>query len=225
MNAVFVILVMCWLGDLRMSPHMWCVLFLCLCSCSKEMVVDRTRPARYVWALFLHIIECWEVWTFTSTLKFVWLWEIETFCEINASVSFHKFVKSIKYTMWCLRLQLTVNERTFTHQHAFLRWHSYRMEKGQNIVRSLKRHSDGTFTSDFTHYLDKIKAKDFVEWLASTKQEGWAEKPHFCQSCFTGGDVIWLSSNISTFPGTAGLLNTLVSFWIKVKTVHVSSLI
>uniref|UniRef100_A0A3B4WUT4 Glucagon / GIP / secretin / VIP family domain-containing protein n=1 Tax=Seriola lalandi dorsalis TaxID=1841481 RepID=A0A3B4WUT4_SERLL len=32
--------------------------------------------------------------------------------------------------------------------------------------------SDGTFTSDFTHYLDKIKAKDFVEWLASTKREG-----------------------------------------------------
>uniref|UniRef100_A0A671XRL9 Glucagon / GIP / secretin / VIP family domain-containing protein n=1 Tax=Sparus aurata TaxID=8175 RepID=A0A671XRL9_SPAAU len=29
------------------------------------------------------------------------------------------------------------------------------------------QHSDGTFTSDFTHYLDKIKAKDFVEWLAT----------------------------------------------------------
>uniref|UniRef100_A0A3P9ARI5 Glucagon / GIP / secretin / VIP family domain-containing protein n=1 Tax=Maylandia zebra TaxID=106582 RepID=A0A3P9ARI5_9CICH len=36
----------------------------------------------------------------------------------------------------------------------------------------LKRHSDGTFTSDFTHYLDKIKAKDFVEWLTDPKQEG-----------------------------------------------------
>uniref|UniRef100_A0A3B4U8V3 Glucagon / GIP / secretin / VIP family domain-containing protein n=1 Tax=Seriola dumerili TaxID=41447 RepID=A0A3B4U8V3_SERDU len=55
---------------------------------------------------------------------------------------------------------------------AFLRWHSYQMEKGQNIIRNLKRHADGTFTSDFTHYLDKIKAKDFVEWLASTKREG-----------------------------------------------------
>uniref|UniRef100_A0A3Q2W7Z5 Glucagon / GIP / secretin / VIP family domain-containing protein n=1 Tax=Haplochromis burtoni TaxID=8153 RepID=A0A3Q2W7Z5_HAPBU len=37
---------------------------------------------------------------------------------------------------------------------------------------TLKRHSDGTFTSDFTHYLDKIKAKDFVEWLTDPKQEG-----------------------------------------------------
>uniref|UniRef100_A0A8C3AVJ2 Glucagon / GIP / secretin / VIP family domain-containing protein n=1 Tax=Cyclopterus lumpus TaxID=8103 RepID=A0A8C3AVJ2_CYCLU len=46
------------------------------------------------------------------------------------------------------------------------------MEKGRNIVRNLKRHSEGTFTSDFTHYLDKIKAKDFVEWLASRKREG-----------------------------------------------------
>uniref|UniRef100_A0A3B4GZV8 Glucagon / GIP / secretin / VIP family domain-containing protein n=1 Tax=Pundamilia nyererei TaxID=303518 RepID=A0A3B4GZV8_9CICH len=40
------------------------------------------------------------------------------------------------------------------------------------IAPSLKRHSDGTFTSDFTHYLDKIKAKDFVEWLTDPKQEG-----------------------------------------------------
>uniref|UniRef100_A0A3B4ZNB5 Glucagon / GIP / secretin / VIP family domain-containing protein n=1 Tax=Stegastes partitus TaxID=144197 RepID=A0A3B4ZNB5_9TELE len=55
---------------------------------------------------------------------------------------------------------------------ASLRWHSYHMEKGQKIVQNFKRHSDGTFTSDFTNYLDKMKAKDFVEWLASTKQEG-----------------------------------------------------
>ncbi|XP_036961250.1 glucagon-1-like [Acanthopagrus latus] len=84
-------------GNPRMSPHLWCMLVLFLCSCSKEMVVlDKTRPAR----------------------------------------------------------------------------HSYQMQNGQNLIRNLKRHSDGTFSSDFTHYLDKIKAKDFVEWLASTKREG-----------------------------------------------------
>lgn len=66
---------------------------------------------------------------------------------------------------------------------AFLRRHSYQMQNGQNLIRNLKRHSDGTFTSDFTHYLDKIKAKDFVEWLASTKREGWAEKQRSNQSC------------------------------------------
>uniref|UniRef100_A0A3Q1CIV9 Glucagon / GIP / secretin / VIP family domain-containing protein n=1 Tax=Amphiprion ocellaris TaxID=80972 RepID=A0A3Q1CIV9_AMPOC len=43
---------------------------------------------------------------------------------------------------------------------------------GQRIIRNFKRHSDGTFTHDFTRYLDKMKAKDFVEWLASTKREG-----------------------------------------------------
>ncbi|XP_029910620.1 glucagon-1-like [Myripristis murdjan] len=52
------------------------------------------------------------------------------------------------------------------------RWHAYEVEKGQNILKNFKRHSDGTFTSDFTNYLDKIKAKDFVEWLASTKRLG-----------------------------------------------------
>ncbi|XP_078144135.1 glucagon-2-like [Centroberyx gerrardi] len=55
------------------------------------------------------------------------------------------------------------------------RWLTYEMEKGQDIVKNFKRHSDGTFTSDFTHYLDKIKAKDFVEWLASTKRVGCDE--------------------------------------------------
>uniref|UniRef100_A0A3Q3W3H6 Glucagon / GIP / secretin / VIP family domain-containing protein n=1 Tax=Mola mola TaxID=94237 RepID=A0A3Q3W3H6_MOLML len=55
---------------------------------------------------------------------------------------------------------------------ALLRCHSYQMERGQNNIQNLKRHSDGTFTSDLTRFLDKIKAKDFVEWLASTKREG-----------------------------------------------------
>lgn len=68
---------------------------------------------------------------------------------------------------------------------AFLGRHSYQMQNGQNLIRNLKRHSDGTFSSDFTHYLDKIKAKDFVEWLASTKREGWAKKQCLNKSCKT----------------------------------------
>lgn len=67
------------------------------------------------------------------------------------------------------------------------------MKKGQNVIQNLKRHSDGTFTSDFTHYLDKIKAKDFVEWLASTKREGWAEKQRLYQICFFDDGVMGLS--------------------------------
>uniref|UniRef100_A0A669E5B9 Glucagon / GIP / secretin / VIP family domain-containing protein n=1 Tax=Oreochromis niloticus TaxID=8128 RepID=A0A669E5B9_ORENI len=34
--------------------------------------------------------------------------------------------------------------------------------EGHHMVRNLKRHSDGTFTSDFTHYLDKIKKSLFL---------------------------------------------------------------
>ncbi|CAL8259309.1 unnamed protein product [Gadus morhua 'NCC'] len=55
-------------------------------------------------------------------------------------------------------------------------WHTYEIEKGQNIIKNFKRHSDGTFTNDFTHYLDKIKAKDFVEWLTSNSRVGVVER-------------------------------------------------
>ncbi|CAL8259306.1 unnamed protein product [Gadus morhua 'NCC'] len=66
-------------------------------------------------------------------------------------------------------------------RHSSTVWHTYEIEKGQNIIKNFKRHSDGTFTNDFTHYLDKIKAKDFVEWLTSNSRVGvverWDEKP------------------------------------------------
>uniref|UniRef100_A0A672UU33 Glucagon / GIP / secretin / VIP family domain-containing protein n=1 Tax=Strigops habroptila TaxID=2489341 RepID=A0A672UU33_STRHB len=39
-----------------------------------------------------------------------------------------------------------------------------------NLASNIKRHSEGTFTSDFTRYLDKMKAKDFVHWLINTKR-------------------------------------------------------
>uniref|UniRef100_A0A3B3X099 Glucagon / GIP / secretin / VIP family domain-containing protein n=1 Tax=Poecilia mexicana TaxID=48701 RepID=A0A3B3X099_9TELE len=42
---------------------------------------------------------------------------------------------------------------------------------GPDIIQNFKRHSDGTFTSDFINNLDRMKAKDFVEWLSSLKQE------------------------------------------------------
>uniref|UniRef100_A0A3P9H0K3 Glucagon / GIP / secretin / VIP family domain-containing protein n=1 Tax=Oryzias latipes TaxID=8090 RepID=A0A3P9H0K3_ORYLA len=45
------------------------------------------------------------------------------------------------------------------------------MKNKQNIFRNLKRHTDGMFTSDLTNYLDKMKAKNFVEWLATIKQQ------------------------------------------------------
>lgn len=97
------------------------------------------------------------------------IWETFT---ASTNLSICLFTNFVQYLLWIV--QQIKNSLINT---ASLRWLSYQMERGQNI-RNLKRHSDGTFTSDFTHYLDKIKAKDFVEWLASTKREGWAEKQH-----------------------------------------------
>nr|XP_013802386.1 PREDICTED: glucagon-like [Apteryx mantelli mantelli] len=50
------------------------------------------------------------------------------------------------------------------------RWQSYEAQSARGFAAALKRHSEGTFTSDFTHYLDKMKAKDFVHWLINTKR-------------------------------------------------------
>ncbi|XP_053311784.1 glucagon-1-like [Spea bombifrons] len=46
------------------------------------------------------------------------------------------------------------------------RWQQYR---SQSVISNFKRHSEGTFSSDLTRYLDKMKAKDFVRWLMSKK--------------------------------------------------------
>lgn len=54
---------------------------------------------------------------------------------------------------------------------AFLRWGFYQVGKGGNTFQILKRHSEGTFAHDFSHYLDKMKTKDFVDWLVSANQE------------------------------------------------------
>ncbi|XP_009864407.1 PREDICTED: glucagon-like [Apaloderma vittatum] len=50
------------------------------------------------------------------------------------------------------------------------RWQSYKPQSARSVASSTKRHSEGTFTSDFTRYLDKMKAKDFVHWLINTKR-------------------------------------------------------
>ncbi|XP_009499373.2 exendin-3-like [Phalacrocorax carbo] len=50
------------------------------------------------------------------------------------------------------------------------RWQAYESQSTQSFTSNAKRHSEGTFTSDFTRYLDKMKAKDFVHWLINTKR-------------------------------------------------------
>ncbi|XP_053560976.1 glucagon-1-like [Bombina bombina] len=46
-------------------------------------------------------------------------------------------------------------------------WQEYH---SQSFTANIKRHSEGTFSSDLTRYMDKIKARDFVQWLMSKKR-------------------------------------------------------
>nr|ARJ31372.1 preproglucagon B1 [Varanus exanthematicus] len=39
-------------------------------------------------------------------------------------------------------------------------------------LNEAKRHSQGTFTSDYSKYLDMRRAQDFVQWLMNTKRSG-----------------------------------------------------
>nr|XP_012426008.4 pro-glucagon isoform X1 [Taeniopygia guttata] len=50
------------------------------------------------------------------------------------------------------------------------RWKLSGAQNSQGFLSHIKRHSEGTFTSDFTRYLDRMKAKDFVHWLINTKR-------------------------------------------------------
>ncbi|XP_008492633.2 exendin-3-like [Calypte anna] len=63
------------------------------------------------------------------------------------------------------------------------RWQEYESQSTQSFTSNIKRHSEGTFSSDFTRYLDKMKAKDFVHWLINTKRHSSTkrhlkEEPH-----------------------------------------------
>ncbi|PWA32100.1 hypothetical protein CCH79_00013428, partial [Gambusia affinis] len=44
-------------------------------------------------------------------------------------------------------------------------------------LSNIKRHSEGTFSNDYSKYLEDRKAQDFVRWLMSNKRSG-ADKRH-----------------------------------------------
>ncbi|XP_072434427.1 glucagon b [Chiloscyllium punctatum] len=52
------------------------------------------------------------------------------------------------------------------------------LEKQSIPLEDVKRHSEGTFTSDYSKYMDNRRAKDFVQWLMSTKRNGDKTKRH-----------------------------------------------
>lgn len=52
-----------------------------------------------------------------------------------------------------------------------------RDEAKQNV----KRHSEGTFSNDYSKYLEDRKAQDFVQWLMNNKRSGsvWERRVFF----------------------------------------------
>ncbi|KAM9751644.1 exendin-3-like isoform 1-T2 [Menidia menidia] len=97
---------------------------------------------------------------------------------LSREIKFPKGDLRMKLIMWCVvvvflcsRTKEMVMDKTTSS-----RWESYQIEKGENFIRHLKRHSDGTFANDLTNYFDKKKAKDFVEWLTNIKREGCREE-------------------------------------------------
>ncbi|KAM6893605.1 glucagon-1-like [Xenentodon cancila] len=45
-------------------------------------------------------------------------------------------------------------------------------------LSNMKRHSEGTFSNDYSKYLEDRKAQDFVRWLMNNKRSGAADKRH-----------------------------------------------
>nr|XP_020441755.1 glucagon-1-like [Monopterus albus] len=45
-------------------------------------------------------------------------------------------------------------------------------------LSNMKRHSEGTFSNDYSKFLEERKAQDFVRWLMNNKRSGAADKRH-----------------------------------------------
>ncbi|XP_036401570.1 pro-glucagon-like [Megalops cyprinoides] len=45
-------------------------------------------------------------------------------------------------------------------------------------LTNVKRHSQGTFTNDYSKYLETRRAQDFVQWLMNSKRNGSPSRRH-----------------------------------------------
>ncbi|XP_059355419.1 pro-glucagon-like isoform X1 [Carassius carassius] len=45
-------------------------------------------------------------------------------------------------------------------------------------VSNMKRHSEGTFSNDYSKYLETRRAQDFVQWLMNSKRSGVPTRRH-----------------------------------------------
>uniref|UniRef100_A0A673HYP6 Glucagon n=1 Tax=Sinocyclocheilus rhinocerous TaxID=307959 RepID=A0A673HYP6_9TELE len=51
------------------------------------------------------------------------------------------------------------------------------LARGQGFTTA-KRHSEGTFSNDYSKYLETRRAQDFVQWLMNSKRNGGSAKRH-----------------------------------------------
>ncbi|XP_046902018.1 glucagon b [Hypomesus transpacificus] len=47
-----------------------------------------------------------------------------------------------------------------------------------NELTAMKRHSEGTFSNDYSKYLETRRAQDFVQWLKNSKRSGNPSRRH-----------------------------------------------
>ncbi|KAI7808766.1 glucagon b [Triplophysa rosa] len=45
-------------------------------------------------------------------------------------------------------------------------------------LNNMKRHSEGTFSNDYSKYLETRRAQDFVQWLMNSKRSGVPSRRH-----------------------------------------------
>uniref|UniRef100_A0A8C7V9L2 Glucagon b n=1 Tax=Oncorhynchus mykiss TaxID=8022 RepID=A0A8C7V9L2_ONCMY len=51
-------------------------------------------------------------------------------------------------------------------------------EDNSRELSNMKRHSEGTFSNDYSKYLESRRAQDFVQWLMNSKRSGGPIKRH-----------------------------------------------
>ncbi|XP_051549619.1 pro-glucagon-like [Myxocyprinus asiaticus] len=78
------------------------------------------------------------------------------------------------------------------------------LPRGQDFT-TVKRHSEGTFSNDYSKYLETRRAQDFVQWLMNSKRNGGPARRHaegtytsdfssYLQDQATQNFVAWLKS-------------------------------
>lgn len=57
---------------------------------------------------------------------------------------------------------------------------------------NMKRHSEGTFSNDYSKYLETRRAQDFVQWLKNSKRNGWVSIFHSKCEIFYTNELNWM---------------------------------